>query len=283
MTVGEAGDPGRRVRGDERSIGQAHDQGCHPHPATISAGAEPLAPTGDRVLAGDAAAVRAVSGLPVAGKPDRHHGAVRALARSHPRLRRHCIAWPRRLLRHRRLYGGIDLEIRLGRAVDRAHFGGRGRRARRLCRELHRLALPPLHADHDHARPRAACLRGGEPRALAHRRQRRFTRRLDLAGARHLQVRSLWLHRLRLFAGNAFCRVPRRAPPGEFAIRSRAARHPRKLGAHAGDRRRQPRAYPQGFHACCGDCRACRRGAGADHGKRLARIDQLSSAPPMCW
>ena len=142
---------------------------------------------------------------------------------------------------------GSDLEIRLGRAADRAHSGGRGRRHRRLCRELHRLALPPFHADHDHARPRPAGFRDGQQRALADRRQRRSARHLNLAGARHLQVRSLWLHRLRLFAGRAVCRVPRRAAADQFAIRPRAARHPRKLGAHAGDRRRQPRAYPQGL------------------------------------
>ena len=65
------------------------------------------------------------------------------------------------------------------------------------------------------------------------------------------------------------------AAADQFAVRAGAARHPRKLGAHAGDRRRQPRAYPQGLHNRRGHGRACRRGAGADHGERLARIDQL--------
>ena len=65
--------------------------------------------------------------LPVAGEPDRHHRAVRALARSHPRLCRHRLARPRRLLRHRRLHRRPVLQIRLGRAVHRPH---RRRRAR---------------------------------------------------------------------------------------------------------------------------------------------------------
>ena len=50
-------------------------------------------------------------------------------------------------------------------------LGGGGRRARRLCHELHRLALPPSRADHDHARARPACstrrrtARAGSPAA----------------------------------------------------------------------------------------------------------------------
>ena len=91
------------------------------------------------------------------GEPDRDHRAVRALARPHPRLCRHRVARPRRVLRHRRLYRRAVLQIRLGRAVLRPDRGGRGRRDRRLCHQLHHRALPPSHADHDHARPRLAC------------------------------------------------------------------------------------------------------------------------------
>ena len=150
-------------------------------PTSLSAIAEPLASARDRVLAGDAAAVRAVSELSVAGEPDRDRGAVRALARSDPRLCRHRLARPCRVLRHRRLYRGPVFQIRLGRAAFRADRGGRDRRARRLRLELHHRALPPSHADHDHARPRAAAARGGQQRELADRRLRRAAGR-DASG-----------------------------------------------------------------------------------------------------
>ena len=65
------------------------------------------------------------------------------------------------------------------------------------------------------------------------------------------------------------------APPGAFAVRPRAARHPRELGAHAGDRRRQPGPHPQGLHDRRRHRRHCRRGADADHADRCARLDQL--------
>ena len=58
--------------------------------------------------------------LPAAGEPDRHHRAVRALARSDPRLCRHRLARPRRLFRLRRLHRGPDREVGLGRAAHRA-------------------------------------------------------------------------------------------------------------------------------------------------------------------
>ena len=57
----------------------------------------------------------------VAGEPDRDHRAVRALARSDPRLCRHRLARPRGVLRHRRLHRRACLaKLRLGRADDRA-------------------------------------------------------------------------------------------------------------------------------------------------------------------
>ena len=112
----------------------------------------------DRVLARDPAAVRRCSRLSGAGEPDRDHGAVRALARSDPRLCRHRLARPCGVLRHRRLYGaGLHRQIRLGRADHRAA----GRAASPPASlgyldELHHRALPPSRADHDHARPRPA-------------------------------------------------------------------------------------------------------------------------------
>ncbi len=46
-----------------------------------------------------------------------------------------------------------------------------GRGDRRLCGELHRLALPPSCADHDHARHGPAARTGRQQRELAHRRR----------------------------------------------------------------------------------------------------------------
>ena len=56
--------------------------------------------------------------------------AVRALARSDPRLRRHRVARPCRVLRLRRLHGGPHLEMGLGRA---AHRPARSPASRRAC------------------------------------------------------------------------------------------------------------------------------------------------------
>ena len=73
---------------------------------------------------------------------------------------------------------GLFSKFVLGRAGDRARLvaaavaGIVG-----FAIELHHRALPPFHADHDHARPRPAGLRSGQPRALAHRRQRRLAGR----------------------------------------------------------------------------------------------------------
>ena len=102
---------------------------------------------------------------------------------------------------------GLVLQARLGRAAhrpDRSAAVGRGHR--RLPDELHRRALPPPRADHDHARHGPAAARGGQQRALAHRRRRRPAGRAHLAAASASSVRPLRLHRLRLLAGRA---VPR--------------------------------------------------------------------------
>ena len=138
---------------------------------------EPLASARDRVLAGDAAALRAVSELSVAGEPDRHHRAVRALARPHPRLRRRGIARARGVFRHRRLWRGAVFQIRLGRTVFRPAGGRRARRHRRLCHQFHHLPVPAPHADHDHARPRPPGVRSRQQRALADRRLGRLAGR----------------------------------------------------------------------------------------------------------
>ncbi len=196
----------------------------------------------------DADAVCPVSRLPVAGEPDRRRGAVRAVARPDPRLCRRRLARPRRLLRHRRLHRRHLLEICLGRRVlrpDRRRIAGG---AGRLGLELHRRPLPPPDADHDHARPRPAARGSGQPRALADRRLRRPAGHGHRADLRRVRLRSLRQDRLRLFARRAVRDVPRRAAAGELAVRTGAARHPRELRAHAGDRRGKPRAHPHRLH-----------------------------------
>ena len=52
---------------------------------------------------------------------------------------------------------GIFSKIGLGRAVHRPDRRRRGGDAARLRLELHHRAVPPSHADHDHARPRRCC------------------------------------------------------------------------------------------------------------------------------
>ena len=46
---------------------------------------------------------------------------------------------------------------------------------------------------------------------------------------------------------------------------------------------RQPRAYPQDLYHLRRHRRHRRRGAGADHGDRVAGMHRASSAPPTCW
>ena len=89
----------------------------------------PLALERDRFLARHLAALRARAELSGAGEPDRDHGPVRAVARSHPRLLRNHIARPCRLFRRRRLYGGLVLHLGLGRTAVRAVDRGRSRPA----------------------------------------------------------------------------------------------------------------------------------------------------------
>ena len=210
-----------------------------PHQHLRSAGT--LAHHRDRVLARDAVAVRGDAGLPRAGKPDRDHGAVRALARFDPRLRRHRFARPCRVLRLRRLHRGPHLEMGLGRAAHRACHRGLCRRPARLPDELHHRALPASGADHDHARLRASAARSRQQRELADRRRRRAAGREHVAAARHVQVRPLRLHRLLVRADRAVRVLPGEPAADQLAVRAVAARHPRERGAHARDRRRKPR------------------------------------------
>ena len=159
-----------------------------------------------------------------------------------------------------------------------------GCRHRRLRGELHHLALPPSRADHDHARHvPAARARSANSAQLADRRRRRPAGREDVADLRLFPLRSLRQGRLRLFARRAVPRVPGGAAHDQFAVRPLAARHPRELRAHAGDRRAEPRASAQDLHHLGRDGRHRRRAAGADHRDGLARSRSASSARPTCW
>src|SRR6185312_8302064 len=69
--------------------------------------------------------------------------------------------------------------------------------------------------------------------------------------------------------------VPGRAPIAALAVRPRAARHPRELGAHAGNRRCEPRPHSQDLYDFRRDRRHGGRGIGADHFDRIAGDTEL--------
>ena len=74
-------------------------------------------------------------------------------------------------------------------------------------------------------------------------------------------------NRLRLFAGRAVRAVPGGTAADQFAVRPGAARHSRKLGTHAGDRRTEPRPYPQDLYHRRRLRRYCRRGDRANYAR----------------
>ena len=226
---------------------------------------------------------RAVSELSLARQPDRHHRAVRAVARSDPRLCGHRLARPRRLFRRRRLYGGPCFEARLGRAVDRAGDGGARGRHCRLCYELRHLPVSASRADHAHARLRAVAGGACQQLRLADRRHGRPAGHPYLEAVRPFPLRSLRLHRLQLRACRAVRAVPVCAAAHSFAVRAVAARHPRKLRAHAGDRRAARRricapSTPSPPASPASPARCWRRPP-----KPCRWIRSASSAPPKWW
>ena len=81
----------------------------------------------------------------------------------------------------------------------------------------------------------------------------------------YFRIRPVGLHRLQLFADRAVRAVSRLPPADPFAVRPGAARHPRKRGAHAGDRRPEPRPYPHHLHDLGGGRRHCRCADLRDH------------------
>ena len=129
---------------------------------------------------------------------------VRALARPDPRLRRHHLARTRRLFRPRRL---CCRATRQAWHRQRAGAGIAGRRPRRHgARFRHQLPgaarLGP-HAPDGDARRRAGVARTGQPLRLADRRRRRAAGREHRAGARHVPLRHVRPHRLRLLPDRA--------------------------------------------------------------------------------
>ena len=90
-------------------------------------------------------------------------GLFARLARPDPRLRRHRLARPCGVLRHRRVYGGPARRAWLARADQRACSRRRSSPAhRRLRRQLPRRARRRSHAADGDARHRPDAVRGGE-------------------------------------------------------------------------------------------------------------------------
>ena len=105
-----------------------------------------------------------------------------------------------------------------------------------------------------------------------------------VADLRRLPLRSLRLHRLRLFAGRAVPRVPGRAAAHQFAVRPVAARHPRELRVRMPAIGAPSRAHLRKIYTIAAvDRRHRRRAAGADHRDRRRSKCSASSARPTCW
>src|SRR5262245_50392323 len=163
----------------------------------------------------------------------------------------------------------------VGRAADRSGDRRRGGRRARISHELHHCPFPPPRADHDHARSWPVARRGGQQRELVDRRRRRSAGRAHVEAPRGFSIRSLWHHRLHLFARGAVRLLPGGAAIDQLAVRPRPARHSRERDPHACDRGADPRAYPHGLHHRRGDGRRGRRLARADDGDGLARNAEL--------
>ncbi len=153
-----------------------------------------------------------------------------------------------------------------------------------LRHELRHRALSPSRADHDHARHSACCCRrprtapAGSPAAST--ACKAFTPGRSSA---EIRLRSLWLHRLRLFARRVVPHFPGGAAAHSFAVRAGAARHPRERRAHAGDRRADALAYPHHLHHRRHHRRHRRRHADRRPPRRSRSKPWASSARPTCW
>ena len=158
--------------------------------------ADPLAADRDRVLARDAAAVRA---LPQLSQLASQIAITALFALSLDLILGYAGIVS---LGHAAYFGfgsytaGLLAKWGWGEPLSGLLIAAARRRPARLSHELHHRALPPSRADHDHARLRTAARRGGQQRELADRRRRRPARRADVEAARRLRVRSLRLRRL---------------------------------------------------------------------------------------
>ena len=136
---------------------------------------------------------------------DLHSRPAGALHRPRARLRRPCDAGAGRVLRHRRLCSRSDGAGGRGRSAAGRSAARPPRRSacggpRRLRDELPRAARLRPHAPDGDAR-RGADLRGDRRQVQGdHRRQRRPAGRAVLAGSGPLELRSLWLHGVLVFA-----------------------------------------------------------------------------------
>src|SRR5262245_50605106 len=220
---------------------------------------------------------RARERLPVVEPlPDPHRDrlarSVRALARPHPRLRRHYFTWPRCVLRTRLLQRRA---ARQTRHHPRARAGALCLRPRRggarLRDQLPRAArLRPDSPDGDagggvdHARDR-------QPDPAGHRRRGRPAGSRHRTDPGHVRVRHLRQGRLHLLPDRAVRAVPAGAARGLFAVRPFAAGGEGEPAAFGLDRHLGQCAARRGLHLRRLLCGGRRRASGADHGFRFAR------------
>src|SRR5262249_10912927 len=231
-----------------------------------------LAAAGIRLLAGGAGERLLAAGAPPDPHRDRLARAVCALARSHPRLCRHHLARPCRLLRLRLLHRPPPSpprhHQRAGAGTDR---GRAVRRRARLCDQLPRAARLRSQPSDGDARHRSHHARDRQPDPRDHRRRRRPARRRHRAHSRDVPVRYLRPCRLRLLSVRAVRAVPAGAADRLLAVRPVAAGGQGQLAARVLDRHFGQ--CPPGRRLYAGRVLrgGCRRAAGADHGFRLAR------------
>ena len=133
------------------------------------------------------------------------HGAVRALARSHPRLRRHRDAWATRRSSARRLHSGACCQpARLWRADQRTVRRRRGRGAAGgFLSGLVLLRYRGLDAAGAHACRPPSCCRKSATCSRIYRRLRRHARHHHIAAVRRVRLRPLRPHQLSLLRRGA--------------------------------------------------------------------------------
>ena len=213
----EAKEIGLRPRIHERSILRLQRRSAHPLDRVAAVD------RGDRVLLPAAR-------LPVARRahPDLHP--VRAVARPHPRLRRHRHARPQRVLRPGRVH-----RRRAGRAHRRSPI--RSRSSPPPPRSSALLGLRDRRGDPAHARAHAADAHARDHRHPARDRQQvdRHDRRRRRAGGREgrsdprlVPFRHVRQDRVLLLPGDAVHRLVGGAADHLLAVRRDAHRHPRE-------------------------------------------------------